>query len=194
MFLPTGLTHPARLWHLVAAMLVLGLSNTSALQTTPSKPDDQAEFPTVPVREVAPGVRLFGNVPPFAEAGHINEVIALPDGRNILTVSREGLFVFDLETGKKTGTLDPPPGDFGAAWVSPNRSTLVVFSIEWVPGTVEHPEPRTTQHHLTWYDAGLVEAGHLVLEPEQFDKDDRYLPRAWAFSANGRLLALASSP
>lgn len=175
-------------------IVVVGGGNRAGVSgQEPARIADKAEGPQpqVPMREIAPGVRLFGNVPPFAEAGHVSEVVALPDGKRILTISREGLFVFDLESGKKTGTLEPPPGEFATAWVSPDRSTIAVFSVEWVPGNAEHPEPKTTQHHLTWYCPDLNETGHLTLEPEQFDKDDHFLPRAWAFSPDGRRFALA---
>ena len=90
---------------LFSCLIVLSIGITSfattgfAFDSDPDKEKKKGQGDEL-VIEIAPGKRLYGKTPEFAEVGHANMFDLSPDGQKIAFLTHKGVRFWDLEKGK----------------------------------------------------------------------------------------------
>lgn len=92
------------------------------------------------VREIEPGVRLYGRVPKFAEVGQSDMFDASPDGRTIVFVSGQEIKFWDIESERIEGNIKLKSG---AVHVEYSPDGLRLFLSQWVSVPQDQPDDVT---------------------------------------------------
>ncbi len=179
------------------ACVATGLPDTMGRQSNPAS-IERSEIDKDWVKQIAPGVRLIGRKPAFAELGRVDSVMALPDGKRMLVGGERGLSVCDLENERVIDQWQIPDGHSQWLVASPDKQRFV-WSNNFESSDSDDPESgdlsvyrgkKLERVELNCLDSDLQETGSLVLGPDDFLEGIVTPILKISFSPDGKLIGV----